>query len=89
VVDAGVRSIEKGKQNIHKRKEVMLAHGFRKFFNTVLLDAGVKPVIKEMLLGHRVDLEKSYYRPAEGEFLQQYLSAAASLTISEEKALRR
>ena len=47
------------------RKDIMLAHGFRKFFNTQLVKARINPLIKELLMGHlnHVGLESSYYRP--------------------------
>jgi hypothetical protein len=48
------------------RKDVMLAHGFRKFFNTQLVTARINPLIKELLMGHlHVGLESSYYWPLE------------------------
>lgn len=83
--DAGVR---KHGNDSSKRKEVMRFHGFRKFFNTMLSQAAVKPVIKEMLMGHRVGLEKNYLRPSDNELLSEYLKAVDLITISEEKELQ-
>jgi integrase len=55
------------------RKDVMLAHGFRKFFNTQLVTARMNPLIKELLMGHlHVGLESSYYRPLEEDIQMEY-----------------
>jgi integrase len=86
VIDSGVREPS---HNVHKRREIMLFHGFRKYVNTVMNQAGVKPVIKEMLLGHSVGLEASYYRPTEEEIITEFVKAFDLLTISEEKTLSR
>ncbi len=82
--DAGVRVRGKDKG----RYEVMPFHGLRKYCNTMMAQAGVKQVIKEMLLGHRVGLEKSYLRPSDQEMLSEYMKAMDLLTISEEKQLQ-
>jgi integrase len=83
--DAGLR---KNEHDRHKRKEVMRFHGFRKYFNTMLNQAGCKPVIKELLMGHSVGLDDSYLRPSESELVHEYLKAVDLLTISEEKQLK-
>jgi len=85
IIEAGIR-VPSNDQ--HKRHEVMLFHGFRKYVNTQMIRAGVKPVIKEMLLGHGTGLEDSYYRPTEEEILREYLKAIGVLTISDEKQLK-
>jgi integrase len=85
MIEAGIR---KRSDNMHKRQDVMLFHGFRKYVNTMMNQAGVRPVIKEMLLGHKVGLENSYYRPADEEMLKEFLKASDLLTMSEEKQLR-
>ena len=64
------------------RKDVMLAHGFRKFFNTQLVTARINPLIKELLMGHlHVGLESSYYRPQEEDIQTEYEKAIDLLTI--------
>jgi integrase len=85
-VDAGVRvrSTEK-----HKRKEVMLSHGFRKFFNTCMVNAGVNPIAKELMLGHYVHLDTSYFRPTQEQMFQEYKKAEDALTINEEFRLKK
>jgi hypothetical protein len=41
-----------------------------------------------MLLGHKIGLGSSYYRPTENEMLQEYYKAVILLTINEENRLR-
>lgn len=87
LVDTGIRD---GKSHDkYKRKELMRAHAFRKYVNTAMIQAGVKPVVKEMLLGHKVGLENAYYRPTEDELLKEFIKALEYLTMSEERQLRR
>jgi len=86
LLDSGVRT---KLANSNLRHDVMRFHAFRKMFNTMLQKAGVKPLIKEVLMGHDVGLDKSYLRPGEDELLAEYLKAVDLLTISEEKQLRQ
>jgi integrase len=71
------------------RHEVKMAHGFRKFYNLALINANVKNVTKEMLIGHKssLKLDLNYYRPSDNELLQEYLKAVDLLTINNEKRL--
>jgi integrase len=85
LVDAGLR---KNEHDRHKRKDVMRFHGFRKYFNTMLNQAGVKPVTSELLMGHDTGLNESYLRPTEKELVTEYLKAVELISISEEKQLR-
>ena len=52
--------------------EVALAHGFRKFFTTELVNSKVNPEIREMLLGPKIGLASAYYRPTEQEMYDEY-----------------
>jgi hypothetical protein len=72
----------------HKRSELYLAHGFRKFFKTRCEMAGVKPIVIEELMGHTTGLAGKYFRPTDNEKLQEYKKAISDLTISEENKLR-
>jgi integrase len=72
----------------HKRTELYLAHGFRKFFKTRCEMAGVKPIAIEELMGHTTGLAGKYFRPTDNEKLQEYKKAINDLTISEENKLR-
>ena len=42
-----------------------------------------------MLLGHKIGLASSYYRPTEQEMYEEYEKAIDSLTINEENRLRK
>ena len=53
-----------------ERKPVPLAHGFRKFFTTQLINSKVNPEIREML-GHSIGLAGAYYKPTEDEMLDE------------------
>lgn len=87
LIDAGIRS--RDTHNIHVRHEVAGNHGFRKWWNTQMIRAGVKPIIKEILIGHKViGLESSYYRPTEQELLQEFTKAIDHLTIFTENKLK-
>jgi integrase/recombinase XerD len=68
---------------------VPIAHGFRKFFTTQLIQSKVNPEIREMLLGHKIGLASAYYRPTEDEMYLEYEKALDNLTINEENRLRR
>jgi site-specific recombinase XerD len=85
LLDAGVQ-IEGDTK--YRRRKVARFHSFRKHFNTCLAKAGVKPALKEVLMGHYIGLESSYLRPTEDELMTEYLKAVDLLTISEEKHLR-
>jgi integrase len=72
-----------------KRRHEFTVHGFRKWFKTRCENAGVKPIITELLMGHSVGISDSYYRPTEKDLLEEYLKAVdALLTISNENRLK-
>jgi integrase len=71
------------------KKNIAIAHGFRKFFTTQLVQSNVKSEIREMLLGHKIGLASAYYRPTEQEMFTEYEKATDSLTINEENRLRQ
>ena len=70
------------------RQQVMMSHGFRKFFTTQLVNSNVNPEKREMLLGHKIGLASAYYRPTEQEMLDEYMKPVNSLTINEENRLK-
>lgn len=74
------------------RKDIPLIHGFRKFFNTALMNADIHPVFKELLMGHSVKLDDFYYdktsKKSKQKLLEEYTKAIDNLTISEENRLR-
>jgi hypothetical protein len=79
----------------HKRSELMQTHGFRKFFKTTCINAGMNPLYSEYVMGHRSGLTKSYFKPSDMELLEGndkalgYVSAINDLTINEEFRLRK
>jgi integrase len=87
-VKAGLRKVN---HNFTKREResVPVAHGFRKFFTTQLVNSKVNPEIREMLLGHSIGLAGAYYKPTEDEMLEEFMKAADNLTINEENRLKK
>ena len=71
------------------RKEVSIAHGFRKFFTTQIAGIKVNAEIREMLLGHKIGLMSAYYRPTEEDMLNEYMKAIDALTIDPNQRLKR
>jgi len=73
-----------------RRHEVQLAHGFRKYFNTMMRRAKVSYLDKEDMMGHNVGLERHYERYKEEDFerFSEYQKAIPFLTISDEERLR-
>ncbi|AFS81141.1 integrase family protein [Candidatus Nitrosopumilus koreensis AR1] len=84
---AGLRPpLEPGK----KRHKVMLAHGLRKYFNTMMRRAKVNFLDKEDMMGHKVGLESHYERYQEDDFerFSEYQKAIPLLTISDDERMR-
>ena len=52
------------------RTEIMQTHGFRKFFKTTCINAGMNPLYSEYVMGHRSGLTKSYFKPTDQELLE-------------------
>jgi len=71
-----------------KKRHEFTVHGFRKWFKTRCENAGVKPIVTELLMGHSVGISDSYYRPTEKELFEEYLKAVDALTISNENRLK-
>ena len=69
------------------RGEIMAVHGLRKYFDTACEMAGVDTLFVEMLMGHKIGLKKSYFKPTETEILEGnnkkkgYMEAIPALTI--------
>jgi integrase len=71
-----------------KRRHEFTVHGFRKWFKTRCENAGVKPIVTELLMGHSVGISDSYYRPTEKDLLEEYQKAIDALTISNVNRLK-
>ena len=84
--------IEKSDREVYDhqlRHAVPASHGFRKFWMNQAVNAKIRPEIREMLLGHRIGLASSYYRPTEEEMLKEYEKAIDALTIDPANRLRK
>ena len=76
--------------NPRNRKEIMMAHGFRKFFKTQLVKARVDPELRELLLGHsKRKLEHVYTRLTPDDVCKEYEKAIDLLTIDPANRLRK
>jgi hypothetical protein len=73
--------------NKHKRKEVMVAHGFRKWMDTRLTGATKNPVVTELLLGHDIGLKGSYFKPDTETLLGEYRRGMHALIIDDSNRL--
>ena len=91
LIKTGIRKVipltESQTGNTKNRKVVSQNHGFRKFTHTTMANKRINPEIREMLLGHKIGLSSSYYRPSESELLEEYLRVVPELTINEENRL--
>lgn len=85
----GVVRILKEGTNHNTRREWKVLHGFRKFFNSVLVNANVNQTKKERLMGHDTRLDNSYYKPNSQDLLDSYLTVVNALTLNEEFRLRQ
>ncbi|MDQ6862334.1 MAG: tyrosine-type recombinase/integrase [Thermoproteota archaeon] len=94
-IQAGMRKVDHigNNEGSKMRKDIPLIHGFRKFFNTALMNADVNLSFKELLMGHSVKLDDVYYDKNSGKsqtkLLEEYSKAIEYLTINEENRLRK
>ena len=93
-VRAGIRQKEvlEGRPHGTIRNDVPIAHGFRKFFTTQLVnaDVDVKTELRWLLEGHKLKGNDSHYvRTTEKRLQQEYEKAIDNLTINEENRLKR
>jgi integrase len=96
ITTAGVRVRERITEGMpigQHRKQIPMAHGFRRFFNTALMNADVHPSFKKLLMGHSVQLDEVYYDKgsdkSRSKLLEEYCKAIDALTINEENRLRK
>ena len=59
----GVEKILKEGTNHNTRREWKVLHGYRKFFNSVLVNGNVNHTKKERLMGHDTGLDNNYFKP--------------------------
>jgi integrase len=77
--------------NPNNRKDVKLSHGFRKFFETMLVNTNIHETIIRKLTGHSdtTNLTQLYSKQTEEEMLSEYEKAIDLLTINPENRLKR
>jgi hypothetical protein len=63
------------------RREWKGAHGLRKYYKTHA-EQMMRPINVEITMNHDIGVSASYYKPQQGEVLQDYLKAVPLLTIS-------
>jgi integrase len=80
-----------------QRRPVKETHGFRKYFQTTAINAGMSPLYAEFLMGHSSGCLaiESYVRPTDNDLLEGndrmigYSGVIDALTIDESQRLRR
>ena len=65
-----------------RRYAVKTAHGFRRFFETNALRAGMVKINVDYLMGHTLGISEHYFDADEFAILDDYLKAVNSLTIN-------
>jgi integrase len=90
LIKTGIRTVDHVNSR-RARKDVKMTHGFRKFFETMLVNSNIHETIIRKLTGHsdRTNLTQLYSKQTEDEMLEEYMKAADNLTINEENTLRR
>jgi integrase len=89
MVKAGIRDINHSADK-HHRKTIPVIHGFRKFFTTQLVNAGLNTEKRWLLEGHALKGNDPHYvRVTEKRLQEEYFKALDLLTINPENRLRR
>ena len=90
LVNSGLRIIDRINSS-RKRKEVKMTHGFRKFFETMLVNTNLHETIIRKLTGHSQtgNLTQLYSKQTEAEMLHEYEKAIDALTIDPANRLQR
>ena len=76
----GIREVDHVK-GCRSRKSVKVIHGFRKFFETQLLQSDVNYIVTKKLMNHDLKLEENYFRPTQDYIIKEYEKAIDALTI--------
>ena len=68
-------------------------HSYRKFLNTAVANAKANPLFKEIMMGHSIKLDNTYYDKNNPESIKalfdEYIKAVDTLTINDEHRLKR
>lgn len=89
------KSVEKSIDECLKRagvktNQAMRSHAFRKGFKSICEQSGMKSINVETLMGHDIGVSGHYYRPAESDMLEDYMTHAAdALTIDPTQRLKK
>lgn len=90
---SGIRQkeiLEVGKNRATIRKDIPIAHGFRKAFTTQLIEADLKTELRWLLEGHHLKgNDSNYVRTTEKRLQQEYEKAIDNLTIDPANRLQR
>jgi integrase len=86
----GIRTINHEVDGFKNRKEVKLAHGFRKFFATQCLNSKLMREYRILLEGHELEgNDPNYARVTEEELFSEYEKAIDLLTIDPANRLQK
>ena len=90
LVNTGLRIVDRINSS-RKRKEVKMTHGFRKFFETMLVNSNLHETIIRKLTGHSQtgNLTQLYSKQTEAEMLHEYEKAVDALIIDPANRLRK
>lgn len=89
LIKTGIREVTHTKDKGH-RKKISELHGFRKFFSTQLVNAGLNTEKRWLLEGHALKAnDRSYVKPTLQELHDEYIKAINLLTINPENRLKR
>ena len=76
----GLRQVDHVK-GCRSRKSIKVIHGFRKYFETQLLQSDVNYIVTKKLMNHDLKLEENYFRPSFEFILKEYSKAIPALQI--------
>ena len=90
LVKSGIRVVN-SESSRRNRNDIMMTHGFRKFYETMLVDSNIHETIIRKLTGHSENgnLTQRYSKQIEEKMLEEYMKAIDLLTINEENRLRK
>ena len=85
LIKSGLRSGEQplleGQHRGQIRHEVHQLHGFRKFFDTALINTGLNLTYVDRFQGRSGGIQDHYFRPTDSERLSEYARVIDALTI--------
>ena len=88
LIKSGLRVVDH--TTTKNRKEVMMSHGFRKFFSTQLVEADLKTEKRWLLEGHELKgNDSSYVKTTEKQLFEEYMKAIPYLTINPNQELQK